>query len=1343
MYNIMTEEHSQPAGPYRRMRTHRGQTALVMLLIVAVAMVFFAISMNWGRIAEYKTLVTVGANVSAAGMASAMSSYGEMVLQTTLGGKTKICGWTGILAIIIAIVIIIIAIIVVIVSWGTLAAPMATLVLSVIGLVLAIAALAIQILVLQPGLTDLWNKMQQDLSIEGQFVERGIQAGLMSAVTDNKNIPDKMDMDRDGYHTINSEDEVINRFGHYYTRRLQSMQDFNIPEVRRFVEGLNKLTYAEGGVPGDWRISDPVDCSVEPHSLQLYCNPCCVPPEQRPDSCHAGMGTGPYPEVLEQCKSGQGHEAEAFFPHAYNPLRENELNNPGTVSFRESMGWDDELKEFEENARNPNLPQNHIGLGFDFQMKDATGYYTAANQTVMVNRGLMPPPPPDAITPDLQQGIFPFLWKLGSWEPGVAGVNAGVTANQEGCHWCAADVPIPPVCSQDPLTSAQLTLSADCETDDCCTAFHRAGDNSIDPRKTDLVYSAPQYTIQNAVADANICAINQDPLTGMHWKRGGDRYCSPDWPYWGDCPKHSSAGCTVAIGEDEFEGGEEINPETGNPYNEDTTLYEEGTPPCECQEPAPDWPDDPVDELVYGLEDYLRFVNRLSASTINDLEKTFVHWYPDAAEVIGYAGPESCVSCSDEDGVLRRWRNQLAAWSTQIGDWIYQYNNAAGFAHADAWCIPPSPDDLPPAEKYYILRHGNVTYDRLEEAGMGGGDVGCIAATDGVCTNSLQRRTVANKWGDLTDVIACLDYNSQNFHGSLGNEYKFDRCFGGPSAQNCSNLPRSLLASLDLYSNADYYDASEFDACLKSTCNGGIPDESCLTANLPAGYDLTGYNQNAQCAGFWGIGNASYDILAQHRETAWQRAYGSGPSEGFTPPPTEDVATLQNCLDSCSEATCGDSVLVAYVEPPRLITQSFNPATTCTTWGGPTEFTNAFKLEVKTEFDRYVIEGNDAYADLLQACLDSCSALTCGDTVLVGTPVGGAPLISQSFDPGTTCTAWGAAGDYTNPFKREVKAAMGGEAELLLKIYDSARLAANQYPKFLKRANFLKQLKAEAEVAQQHFFDGAKNLTAFLDPSFLRDPLTNAVVVDPETGDPLYGPAEGLIRARERVESEPISDLSNFAIYAWKGEPPNIPEMAGSTVKVARGSGYWHVVRAEGYLPKRCFGKCGPGGGSNEDWPKVKTYTKSWGMKRCYELVNRVGITRARVTRFDEDRDTRTRLMMGNGTPIWRFVFHNPVTGARSPENLDVTCNVYVEEGAEGAFMINEHPDVDQLRGRLTAAEAAQAELCWERVHDLLSAGVSTTSCGQYYLRGKHFVSRFIPCPDDNFFTSVAETRYE
>ena len=57
----------------------KGQVAIVLILMTAIAIIIYASTLNLGRVAELKTLTTIAADLSAAQMASSWASYAEMI----------------------------------------------------------------------------------------------------------------------------------------------------------------------------------------------------------------------------------------------------------------------------------------------------------------------------------------------------------------------------------------------------------------------------------------------------------------------------------------------------------------------------------------------------------------------------------------------------------------------------------------------------------------------------------------------------------------------------------------------------------------------------------------------------------------------------------------------------------------------------------------------------------------------------------------------------------------------------------------------------------------------------------------------------------------------------------------------------------------------------------------------------------------------------------------------------------------------------------------------------------------------------------------------------------------
>jgi len=220
-------------------RNKHGQMSLVLIVIIAMGLVLMALVMNWNRMVQIKTQSQVACTVAASALVSRMASYGENQMQTYLEGKTKKCDQNGILGIIIMIILIVVIIVVSIFTCGAggaagagifttaMAGMSGTFIVGMtIALVLTVVTLVIQIAVIQPMITRMWNKMQQNIkTIEDSFLESGLSTAMQGVVTDTETIPDLLDYDMNGKWNVpglNGSDpkERVARFVYHYTQRL-------------------------------------------------------------------------------------------------------------------------------------------------------------------------------------------------------------------------------------------------------------------------------------------------------------------------------------------------------------------------------------------------------------------------------------------------------------------------------------------------------------------------------------------------------------------------------------------------------------------------------------------------------------------------------------------------------------------------------------------------------------------------------------------------------------------------------------------------------------------------------------------------------------------------------------------------------------------------------------------------------------------------------------------------------------------------------------------------------------------------------------------------------------------
>ncbi len=238
---------------------NKGQAALILVLLSVVAIIFYAIVMNWGRVAEYKTVTMTAATSAAAQTASSYASYAEKVMQEQLGGKYKICKTSSILGFILKLIL---AVIIVVLCWGTCIAA------AVLLLVISVVTLALQVAVVQPGMIKMWNKMQRKMSTQEQFLVGGLQTGLQNAVDDPVQVTDYQDINSNGlfgFDVANAKPyDKVSRFGFYFTERMKALSG-NLLDLKPFLIGLQDLLPLTNVSCADRNSQDP------------HCNECCQP----------------------------------------------------------------------------------------------------------------------------------------------------------------------------------------------------------------------------------------------------------------------------------------------------------------------------------------------------------------------------------------------------------------------------------------------------------------------------------------------------------------------------------------------------------------------------------------------------------------------------------------------------------------------------------------------------------------------------------------------------------------------------------------------------------------------------------------------------------------------------------------------------------------------------------------------------------------------------------------------------------------------------------------------------------------------------------------------------------
>ncbi|MDE2231630.1 MAG: hypothetical protein KGJ95_06150 [Candidatus Omnitrophica bacterium] len=317
----------------------KGQTALILVLLSAMALIFLAITYNWGRIAQMKSLLTVDADQAASLLASDVASYGEMQKQTNLQDTNKISGMSGLLMDLIMVIVIIIIIVIEIVSWGS-ATPLVTTFLGAcltLALVMSIVTLVLQLTVIQPGMCELWNKLQKSQPITQQFYEGAVGPALQGATTDQVNITDYFDENANGKFGVTSgrANDTISRFGFFYTERLK-MLNKNVGFIPQLVFFYNQLSEFINGQTCQQNYTDSGSVDGKTSQTGVPLNPSCFNPNAGIDYCAVDSAdpacTGPIPAQVT-CAQNVYEHSNLTDPNTGQPVALDPLCNSCNAAY--------------------------------------------------------------------------------------------------------------------------------------------------------------------------------------------------------------------------------------------------------------------------------------------------------------------------------------------------------------------------------------------------------------------------------------------------------------------------------------------------------------------------------------------------------------------------------------------------------------------------------------------------------------------------------------------------------------------------------------------------------------------------------------------------------------------------------------------------------------------------------------------------------------------------------------------------------------------------------------------------------------------------------------------------
>ncbi len=313
-----------------------GQTSVVLVLLAAIALIFFAATLNWGRVSQIKNMTTTAATNAAANTVSGIASYGESLIQSQLDGgfeKSKFARW-------VVVALSFIAAALIIYFSGGAGSHWAAILIT-----LAIGGAAATLLTVYSDVKTVrtFNEMQNKLPLKDRFLEQGLSAGAQSLTSDQSKIIDYFDMNTNGYFGPTNpgpdgKPDTVSRYGFFYTERLKALKkQMAGMDLTVFLDGLGVLM-------GEITEGCPRNPDGTPNS-DPHCDKCCVPltmdgKRLRPASC----STDPVPA---QCAS-----ADPVYPFIYDPTYP---KYSGGASFLAQFGVDSEKKPFNKDDAKGNF----------------------------------------------------------------------------------------------------------------------------------------------------------------------------------------------------------------------------------------------------------------------------------------------------------------------------------------------------------------------------------------------------------------------------------------------------------------------------------------------------------------------------------------------------------------------------------------------------------------------------------------------------------------------------------------------------------------------------------------------------------------------------------------------------------------------------------------------------------------------------------------------------------------------------------------------------------------------------------------------------------------------------
>ncbi|MCR4337126.1 MAG: hypothetical protein NUV91_04895 [Candidatus Omnitrophica bacterium] len=1321
--------------------SQRGQVGLVLILIIAIGLVFYAVTLNLGSVSQVKTLTVVAANTTAAFLGSTVASHGEAQLQQVLGGDPDRCEFSAAFLSLMKIVAIVAIVAIGIATGGFgfgAAAATTTVIGGAIAATMATTSMVLNLTVVDPAITEMINGiMTSTMSQVDRTAENGVQMGLQGVVTDEVMIPDFYDLDHDGrFHKEYFNDpteqrglkplphsgrgyteDTVPRFSYYLYQRVRKARGGSQENIADFLEGLSLLVKGNPGAEDEddpwkhWALWDPVKNpvgadlhtgkdlngdgieDVETNVLDLGIDYCARNPAH--PCCQAQA-----PSLPSECDPCCQPMFDPIAPRSGKPgPRPNECRNRNfgganscsnrSIYFRNDANADNDYPylydPFFENVLN-NDPARH-------DPDDANHYFVSFKEW-------------------LGRDDEHHLYKVNPDNPNYR--NNLPAAKQ------LIEQPNKAALEEIRLVDA--------------TGVYK--DPDYNPRFGDdkqeglfpFLYKTDFWGV-----DLSQLEVGSSPYQHDTWC---DPRANPAGWLADDIDASSSGeqnGLALPRNPGSYNGGFCVD-RTNDNDNENPRLLDT------VDEPAAFLYDSAPDRCLYPAD----FVRRDDPQ--ND---RFSGWRPGADRYCAGFYPFP---------VDENLNHRIGPGEDQVRVWPYNTGcpKQGEYRHCefvdsdgttfDTHCRCGDPGTASPDPFANIGTSSPLGWpeDQLDEI------VYEINHFLEVAANILSVGNTAFLMNNPYDwVHPVLDWIEPLCPGGWQDDQPIDP--DDPDSNICDNsftdrkregklhTWRRRLSNIESaiwnWMRVQAYvspactvpESPDASWCVPRRQNAnnhyGEPECACVTPEEAETFNVTKNGQRGDLE----------DVIACLKWNAedsnqYQRRPGETYAVGGVNAGNADKFRKCTQFNFCIAGACS--------ELPRSLIPGF-----CEAYQNM-NFPNDGARDGSNEVAA-IVDFEDCMATAGSGNVAQCRA-ECNYQGRYA----GAPYNIPNFN-NNDCNA--IVNNQNNPYFNAVVAAYGqavGSCDDIQAannpfrrdfLIPSANEAENQIVKMAARYKFLQRRLDEArkianrpdQYLNQNGTNICPNAANPDDPRCKRGALTEAVgrltaFLDngtswdnPSDRNPYFDGAEGEPPGQDSPAEKLIDALQNIkpplpavGIYVWQDPPLTAPRSNGWS------DGYWHAAKVEVRIPERCNQECNVDGTRDElPWPGVRSRMESWDMERCYRLVYKEGLVKVRVIRYDENRDP-AGMKWPNRKPIWRIMNNHPMVGGESqPMNAWVACRrngfwlgavdskLRNQNLWERAFMLNQIPSSEGPEG------------CWNTVHrEMLKFGVETESCAQYFM---------------------------